>query len=166
MQPVDYHQVSSAMGVSEEQTKQLLATRRDYLSSVRELLTDRQAIFRQLQVISASFVLLAAARNFVLFQTPEHSYLLADIAETACALKTDTDKRYQIFSIRRLQSLLFRSFQPLVLQEILEEDDHESSAQKAPPSGAAISSVGCSVLCHVLYMNALVSGDQACCRDL
>ena len=61
MQPVDYHQVSSAMGVSDEQIKQLLDIRRDYLSSVRQLLTDRHAIFRQLQVTSESLQILAAA---------------------------------------------------------------------------------------------------------
>ena len=61
MQPVDYHQVSSAMGVSDEQIKQLLEIRQDYLSSVRQLLTDRQAIFRQLQVNSESFQSLVAA---------------------------------------------------------------------------------------------------------
>ena len=165
MQPVDYHQVSSAMGVSDEQTKQLLATRRDYLSSVRELLTDRQAIFRQLQVISASFVFLAAARIVVLLQTLEHSYLLADIAETAWTLKTDTDKPYQKLPTSRTSRLLFYSFQPLVLQAIFEEPDHQTSAQKVPPSGAAISSVGCSVICRVLYiLHVLVSDDQAFCQ--
>ena len=50
MPPPNWPQITMAMALSDEQVSRLLHIRKEYLSSVCKLLTDRKALFRKLQV--------------------------------------------------------------------------------------------------------------------
>lgn len=52
MQPMAWDQISMAMGLTQQQVPALLQLRRSYLAAVRQLLTERHAILRKVQVKS------------------------------------------------------------------------------------------------------------------